>query len=128
MASARFVLTEPDQSPDQALAADPYTADMPPPLKTDPPSSPMPWDPGYRPTDATTIITLQELLAERDTVIAQLRGQLDFYLGRNVIHCMSRNAPDAMASLATEGDGTLLRSTDTDQEWELRGGAWLPTR
>lgn len=130
MASARFVMTGPAESPDQAYANDPYSADMPPPLRAGPPSAPGPWEPGYRLSDAEAAEVLRAS-ADRETIsmlraqVAALQGRLDFYEGRNVVHCMERNASTAMEALADEGDGTILRTTDTGAEWELRGGAWL---
>lgn len=119
MASARFVLTEPGESPDHAFAEDP-SADMPPPLQAEPPGAPGPWEHGYRLSDGE----VAELRAEN----AALRGQLDHYLGRNVVHCMARNVGMASAALVDEGEGTILRTTDTSEEYELKGGVWLRTR
>lgn len=129
MASARYVMTEPGESPDKAFADDP-AADMPPPLRTEPPGTPGPWEHGYRLTDAEAAEVLRAS-ADRETIstlqaeVAGLRSRLDFYEGRNVIHCMSRNLPAAMAALLDEGEGTILRTTDTAEEYELRGGVWL---
>lgn len=133
MASARFVMTEPGQSPDQAYADDPAAADMPPPLRAEQPhipGAPGPWEHGYRLTDAEAAEVLRAS-ADRETIsalrarVAELLARLDFYEGRNVVHCMERNAGTAMQALLSESDGTLLRATDTGSEWELRGGVWL---
>lgn len=126
---ARFVMTEPGQSPDQAYANDP-AADMPPPVRAEPPSAPGPWEPGYQLTDAEAAEVLRAS-ADREEIsrlraeVAGLRARLDFYEGRNVVHCMERSVKQAMHALRDEADGTLLRATDTGCEWELRAGIWL---
>lgn len=133
MASARFVMTEPGQSPDQAYANDPAAADMPPPLREEQPhipGAPGPWEHGYRLTDAEAAEVLRAS-ADREEIsmlraqVAALQSRLDFYEGRNVVHCMERNVDMAGQALLDEGDGTILRATDTGREWELRGGVWL---
>lgn len=68
-------------------------------------------------------------LGEADAEIARLRCELDRYLGRQVIHTTAANAA-ALASVpatTTDPPGTILRATDTGDEWELApSGFWLP--
>lgn len=67
-------------------------------------------------------------LGERAAEIARLKAQLDGYLGRQVQHCTSANAAVAGAVLIRDRAplGTLLRATDTGQEWELTATGWEP--
>jgi hypothetical protein len=60
--------------------------------------------------------------------VARLRHALDVMASRKVVYCMDRNMDEIILgeSLSREGDGTILRATDTGRELELRGGAWLP--
>jgi hypothetical protein len=78
------------------------------------------------PTAAAAVTAAQRALAAQDAGIARLRGELDRYHGRAVYFCTEAHAPAAQATLTAEPGGTVLRATDTGQEWELRGGAWLP--
>ena len=59
---------------------------------------------------------------------ARLRAELDRYQGRAVQHCTSANAALAGAVAAADSPpGTILRATDTGQEWELTPtGSWEP--
>ena len=69
---------------------------------------------------------LRRRIAELQAEVARLRSELDEYRGARVLFCLDRDLAEAMANAAAEADGTRLRSTDTDREFELNGGAWLP--
>lgn len=62
------------------------------------------------------------------TEIARLRSELDRYQGRTVQHCTAASAAEAGVVAARDCPaGTILRATDTGQEWELSPtGSWEP--
>jgi hypothetical protein len=66
-------------------------------------------------------LAIRRELAEARAEIARLRAQLDSYQDRAVYHTTSANAIAAMASLPPDDlpPGTIVRATDTGQEWEF---------
>lgn len=67
-----------------------------------------------------------EVISEQDAEIARLRGELDGYQGRAVLHCTDAQMDTAMLDSLGEADGTILRATDTGRELVLSDGCWLP--
>lgn len=65
---------------------------------------------------------------EADAEIARLRAELDRYHGREVFYCTAGQAPAARSSLAPSAPpGSVVRATDTGQEWQLTPSRdWLP--
>lgn len=67
-----------------------------------------------------------QVIAYQAAEIARLRGELDNYQGRMVLHCTEANLDEAMIIGLDSDEGTILRATDTGREMELHGGTWLP--
>jgi hypothetical protein len=63
-------------------------------------------------------------LAEARAEIARLRAELDRYQGREVYYTTSHHLVESLAALPTDDlpPGTVVRATDTGQEWELVPG------
>jgi hypothetical protein len=66
-------------------------------------------------------------LGEKNAEIARLRAELDEHGKVNVMHFLERQA-DAVETLnvlyADEPDGTIMRATDTGNEWVKTDGSW----
>jgi len=56
---------------------------------------------------------------------ARLRAELDNYHGRTVLFCTDAGMGTAALASLDEGDGTILRATDTGRELELHDRTWV---
>lgn len=65
-----------------------------------------------------------QVIYHQSMIIAQLRGELDQYQGRQVIHCTDAQLDNAALASLDEADGTILRATDTGRELIKTGGLW----
>jgi hypothetical protein len=73
---------------------------------------------------AIVISTAYEVISELDAEVARLKAELEARAGINVLLCMERDFTDLATQAYGEPDGTVIRTTDTGQEWVKQGLAW----
>lgn len=65
------------------------------------------------------------LICEQAAEIERLKGELDRYQGRAVLHCTEAAMDTAAMSSLDEADGTIIRATDTGRELVLIDHTWI---
>jgi len=66
------------------------------------------------------------VIREQAAEIERLKGELDGYQGRAVLHCTQAQMDTAAMASLDEADGTIIRATDTGRELVLVDHTWLP--
>ena len=66
------------------------------------------------------------VIREQSAEIERLKGELDGYQGRAVLHCTEAAMDTAAMASLDEADGTVIRATDTGRELVLVDHTWLP--